>query len=145
MAGRRRALRPVPVDLGELADFAGGGVDGGDALLDLETGRVWPAAVLDDPGVEVPDVEEDQARWLVVPPTASREGWRDMRDFAESLNGPVRESMLNAIEGRGAFSRFRRALDLSGEDVLDSWLAFREERRLGRARAWLAAEGYTPA
>jgi hypothetical protein len=34
-------------------------------------------------------------------------------------------------------------VDRAGEDLRDQWLEFREERRLGRARAWLAAEGYT--
>jgi hypothetical protein len=38
----------------------------------------------------------------------------------------------------------RRELDWAGEDMVDNSLAFRDERRLGRARAWHAAKGYTP-
>ena len=66
-----------------------------------------------------------------------------MRDFAEILPEPDDQRLRDAIEGRGAFGRFRRQLDSAGEDVRDQWLAFREERALGRTRAWLAAEGYT--
>lgn len=40
---------------------------------------------------------------------------------------------------------FRRFKDTLAEwpDLLDAWYAFSEERELGRARAWLADEGYT--
>lgn len=52
-----------------------------------------------------------------------------------------------AINGRGAF---RRLGDVVGEDSRHeaAWLAFRDERRSDRVRAWLAAwlaeEGYDP-
>jgi hypothetical protein len=49
-----------------------------------------------------------------------------------------------AVDGRGAFGRFRRVLDDWPHDR-DDWIQFSEERRQGRARAWLASQGYQPA
>ena len=47
-----------------------------------------------------------------------------------------------AIVGRGAFRRFKDVLT-RWPDLLDRWYAFTEDRQRGRARAWLAAAGYT--
>jgi hypothetical protein len=79
----------------------------------------------------------------MLPTPTSRERWRDMRDVTGLLPEPDQQRLRDAVDGRGTFSRFRRELDRAGEDVRDRWLAFREERALGRARAWLAGEGYT--
>jgi Uncharacterised protein family (UPF0158) len=146
LVGAGTGRRPVPVDLSELADLLEGGQSGdADGLLDLATGQIWPGELLADPApaLDLPDVDEDPDRWLAVPPRPSHDGWRDMRDFAELLPEPARQRLGEATDGRGAFSRFRRELDRAGEDVRDQWLAFREERALGRARAWLADEGCT--
>ncbi|MBC7632034.1 MAG: hypothetical protein H7290_11315 [Flavobacterium sp.] len=48
------------------------------------------------------------------------------------------------LTGRGAFRRFKDQLP-TWPDLLDRWHAFSEDRQRGRARAWLAAEGYGPA
>ena len=52
--------------------------------------------------------------------------------------------MARALEGRGAFRRFRDELT-RWPDIEDRWYVYSAERRRGRARAWLAAEGFTPA
>jgi hypothetical protein len=49
-----------------------------------------------------------------------------------------------AIGGRGAFRRFKDQLSRWPE-LPERWYAFCEDRQRGRARAWLAAEGYAPA
>lgn len=144
LVGECTGRRPVPVDLGELAEFLEGGVNGGaGGLLDLVAGQIWPDEVLEEACIDVPDVEEDPDRWLPLPIPTSGDGWRDMRDFTESVPEPARQRLRDAIDGRGAFGRFHRELNRAGEDLGDRWRAFREERALGRARAWLADEGYT--
>lgn len=51
----------------------------------------------------------------------------------------LRERLERAIEGRGAFRRFR---DLVHEEGLaQQWDAFSADRQAGRARRWLADEG----
>lgn len=46
-----------------------------------------------------------------------------------------------AIQGRGAFRRFRDVLG-RWPDELERWFEFAAERKRGRARAWLADAGY---
>jgi hypothetical protein len=49
-----------------------------------------------------------------------------------------------AIEGRGAFRPFRDVLD-RWPDLAEQWYAFSDDRRIDRAREWLADAGYRPA
>jgi hypothetical protein len=139
---------PVPADLEMLADLLESDPmrsDGGH--LDLATGEAWPQVAFDDSLTGFGDEEagedlDDSERWLPVPALDSREGWRDMRDFAVTCADPaLAEDVLGAITGRGAFSRFRRALD-DHPDHIRRWRDFREDRRTGRARSWLAHAGY---
>jgi hypothetical protein len=65
-----------------------------------------------------------------------------MEWFIATLEDANRAERLGiAIEGRGAFRRFKDVLSRwPGE--MDRWLAFSDERKRGRAREWLAAAGY---
>ncbi|MEV7189377.1 UPF0158 family protein [Kitasatospora sp. NPDC093102] len=56
-------------------------------------------------------------------------------DFADRLE--------IAIAGRGTFRRFKDVL-ARREDELRRFRLFAEERHRGRARAWLAGNGYRP-
>jgi hypothetical protein len=77
-----------------------------------------------------------------VPNIGSREGWRDMANFIATVDDRVvADRLVAAIEGRGAFSRFRRELDRRPE-LIGPWKAFSAECRVGRARSWLACAGY---
>jgi hypothetical protein len=46
-----------------------------------------------------------------------------------------------AIAGKGAFGRFK---DVLSPEELARYYQLSDERKRGRARAWLAAEGYRP-
>jgi Uncharacterised protein family (UPF0158) len=135
----------VRADLDGVADLLEGSLDMGfGGLLDFETGYTWPQAIIEDWGGdgEAPDADADPDRYLYVPNEGSREAWRDMRDFAADVQDPAtRERLLDAIDGRGAFSRFRRVLD-QHDDLRAAWYAYSTEARTGRAREWLAGEGY---
>ena len=139
-------LRPVPVDLEELASVLEGDPAHGGGRIDLRTGEVWPHSVFDDftDDDEEEDDDEDDSRWLWVDPRGSRSGYRDMELFIDTLDDPALVDRLTlAIAGRGAFRRFK---DVIAADpvVADRWYTFSEDRLRGRARAWLAAQGYTP-
>jgi hypothetical protein len=139
-------LRLLPVDLGELAAILEGDPAQGGGRIDLRTGEVWPQAAVDyareteggDPDDEDPD------HWLAVWCEGSRDAYRDMEDFIETVAGEDRADRLSiAISGRGAFRRFKDVLaGWPGE--LERWYLFSDERQRGRARAWLAAAGYAP-
>jgi hypothetical protein len=49
----------------------------------------------------------------------------------------------DAVQGKGAFSRFRRAIDRA--NLAEEWYCFADDRRWGRARQQLADLGLRPA
>lgn len=140
-------LRPLAVDLEELASALEGDPAYGGGRLDLRTGEVWPETALDD--LEDDDDEQDgdgeDERWLWVESRGSRPGYRDMEAFIVDLDEPeLADRLAIAITGRGAFRRFRDVI-ARWPDLAERWFAFAEDRTRGRARAWLADEGYAPA
>ena len=144
-AGPTPLLRPVPVDLEDLAGVLEGDPSFGGGRLDLLTGEVWPQTAIDD-RLEVGEEAEsdDPDRWLWVICEGSRAGYRDMVEFIGTVDDPDRADLLGiAIEGRGAFRRFKDVLARwPGE--LDRWYGYADDRQRGRARAWLAEAGYHP-
>jgi hypothetical protein len=139
--------RPVPVDLEELGDALASDVGDEPAVLDLETGEVWPALPFgfdDDVGEDGPG-PPDGVRTVAVWPEGSDDAYRDMQDFVASIrDDDIADRLSIAIQGKGAFRRFRDVLD-RWPDEASRWYAFSEDRRFGRARAWLADAGYRPA
>lgn len=138
-------LVDLPVDLEALSELLEDGQGEGGAI-NLRSGEVWPMLVVDDTeetGEEAPDLE-DQDEWLLVHRGGSRPGYRDMEVFIATVADPAMVDRLSiAISGRGAFGRFRGVLQRD-EDLFGRWYGFSDERRLGRARAWLADAGYRP-
>ena len=137
--------RVVPVDVEMLGTVMEGdlSVSSGGGYLDLRTGEVYDDSATDPMmvGAEVAiDVDEDPDRWLRFDRTGSRDGWRDMTAFAERQRDvALRERLEKAIEGKGAFGRFR---DLVHEENLaEQWYAYSTDRQMGRAREFLADEG----
>ncbi|WP_269432740.1 UPF0158 family protein [Gordonia sp. HS-NH1] len=137
--------RPIAVDLEMLSDEMEGDPNrstGG--LIDLSTGFVYNDEML-DPGVldEEIDVEEDPDRWLRFDCIGSRDSWLDMADFATRTSDPdLRSRLERAIEGRGAFRRFRDVVHEAG--VSQQWYGFSTDRKFGRARESLVRHGIRP-
>ncbi len=142
--GEPLAGRMVPVDL----DLLGIELEGDPGLsaggyVDLATGEVYgdsataPLIVGEDAAI---DVEAEPERWLRFEPIGSRDGWRDMAAFAErQCDTALRERLERAIQGKGAFRRFRDLVH--DEDLAQQWHAFSSDRQHGRAREYLADEG----
>jgi hypothetical protein len=143
---RREPLpgRVVPVDLELLSIEREGDVSystGG--YVDLRSGQVYgetatdPAMVGEDAAI---DVEDEPDRWLRFDTTGSRDGWQDMAAFAErQRDDRLRDRLEQSIQGKGAFRRFRDLVH--DENLSEAWHVFSTDRQLGRARAYLAAEG----
>ncbi len=144
--GPQPLLRSLPVDLEELAMVLEGDPTHGGGKVDLNTGQVWPDPVYDDylDDDEGEDEEENHSSWLCVDPQGSRSGYRDMELFIDTVPDPhLAELLTVAITGPGAFRRFKDAL-CGHPEAADRWYALREDRVRGRARSWLASQGYTP-
>ncbi|MBA4022787.1 MAG: hypothetical protein C0482_10535 [Gordonia sp.] len=138
------AGRVLPIELDMLGDaLEGGVVESSGGYVDLITGEVYDGSATDADVVGddmAINVEEDPDRWLWFDRADSQSGWRDMATFTErQRDGNVRERLERAIEGKGAFSRFRDVV--YGEGLGDRWNAFSTDRRIGRAREFLADNG----
>lgn len=138
-------LRPLPVDLEQLADVLEGDPLTSGGRIDLHTGQVWPQTLFDyAEETEEDDELDDDERWLAVFSEGSRAGYRDMEHFIAAIAEPdLADRLRRSLEGRGPFRRFRDELR-HWPDLESRWYAYSSERHRGRARAWLAAQGFTP-
>lgn len=144
--------RPVPVDLDGLSSCLESSPVNGGGRLDVETGEIWSAEAegLDGGeglglGEDEPADFEDSDRWLWIDGVGSGVAYRDMVDFAATVTDSVLGDRLDvALDGRGAFRRFKDVLDRD-PDELTRWHVFSGDRRRGRARAWLAMHALKPA
>ncbi|MFJ8789023.1 hypothetical protein [Streptomyces sp. NPDC102462] len=136
--------RPLAVDLEVLAMLLEGDPVESGGRIDLRTGECW-AAFTDEwsPG---PDAEEaeDPGPWLDVPALGSRAAYRDMELFVEEVgDAALADRLRSALGGRGGFRRFKDVLACD-DRARRRYHLFSDERKRGRARAWLAEEGYCP-
>lgn len=137
-------LRPLPVDLEELSGLLEGDPAWGGGRIALDTGECLPALADTEESWDE-DEPEGTERWLEVPCAGSGDAYRDMEDFIATLDDQDLARFLGiAIQGPGAFRRFKDMLATSPAQLQRYWL-FSAERQHGRARAWLADQGYRPA
>lgn len=90
----------------------------------------------------VDDVEDLEDRDLVaIAATSSDESYQDLVDFSTRVRDPrARDLLLRAIEGRGAFRRFKDTL-FEFPHLRKDWFAFHDTRMERRAIEWLRDEG----
>lgn len=118
----------------------------GGGQIDRRTGEVWPQSAIEyaEELGEINEDDDDPERWLWVHCEGSHDGYRDMEWFIDDLEDPQFAGLLaRAISGRGAFRRFKDTLS-ERPDLMTRWYAFSNDRQRGRARSWLAIEGYVP-
>jgi uncharacterized protein UPF0158 len=64
---------------------------------------------------------------------------QDMADFAEDISDDrARRRLGRAIQGKGAFRRFKDELHQEYPDLLPAWYRFSDTRARRRAVEWLA-------
>jgi hypothetical protein len=143
LEGKARELRPIALDLEELASVLEGDPLHGGGRIELATGEIWHGSPYDDPVDLDHEALNDPERWLPVE-AGSHDGWRDMAEFAAAVpDRALAQRLERAIQGRGAFRRFRAVLD-ERPDELTRFHRFADERQRGRARRWLADHGLRP-
>ena len=79
-------------------------------------------------------------RFIRVPAQESRDGYRDMADFAEAIGDKhLQDLFFVALNEKGAFRRFK---DVLGDypDEREQWFKFSEEKAKQRVLDWLEAE-----
>jgi Uncharacterised protein family (UPF0158) len=107
-------------------------------LINPETGEIvfWTS----DTGIDGhTPVDLDELDLIDIGPLPSWIWYQDMADFAEGITGerPGRR-LARAIQGKGAFRRFKDQLHEEHPGLLPAWYAFRDARATRRAVQWLA-------
>jgi hypothetical protein len=120
------------------------------AYLDLETGRVaWvpipgSSADLETDDEESNIVDEHPGRFAEIPPVDSSEEYELMVHFADEVDEPdVREKLALALDGAGAFRRFRDVVSRY-PDLSSRWASFRHRELAEIAGKWLNSIGVEP-
>ena len=132
------ALRDVPIDWEALEDAFENNAPEVHSYLQLATGEV--IRVVD--GVADPQMHARIAAdvgYLRVDPVSSREQYRWMERFIPMVEDLELRGRLNqAIDGKGAFRRFKDVLMAHAEER-ERWFTYRSERLKTFMDAWLGA------
>lgn len=158
-------IRKLKVNISELVSE----MDLGDnyeltAYLDTETGEIismpdnvmWAAEEGGEAVADLADWEKEllrtaesifgdnENRFLEIPHRQSYEGYNLMVAFAETVHSKgLREKLAIALDGKGAFRRFRNVLN-DHPDELERWYAFKDESMREEAVRWLIVNGIEP-
>src|SRR5262245_11455768 len=131
-------LREVPVDWEALEDAFENNAPEVHSYLHLTTGEVL--RVVD--GVADPQMHariSADPNYLRIDPVSSREQYRWMERFIPMVDdAELRGKLAHAIDGKGAFRRFKDVLMTYGGER-ERWFAFRSERLRTFMEAWLNA------
>ncbi|KXA94752.1 hypothetical protein AKJ65_03550 [candidate division MSBL1 archaeon SCGC-AAA259E19] len=135
----------LKVDLDDLCWAYEDAYLGNSYYLDIETGEVLffsDNLTGTEGGPEGIEEIEDEVgdRYIALPRTSPREGYRDMEEFIETVEDEdLKEKLSIAIDGKGAFRRFKDVLN-QYPDERERWFEFKGNRTEKRVRRWLEAE-----
>jgi len=142
-AGSKQTMREVPVDWEALEDAFENNAPEVHSYLHLGTGEVL--RVVD--GIADPEMHAriaSDTNYMRVDPVSSREQYRWMERFIPMVDDPeLAERLTHAINGKGAFRRFKDVLMSYGPER-ERWFAFRSERLRVFMEAWLDAHALVP-
>ncbi|MCI0596734.1 MAG: UPF0158 family protein [candidate division Zixibacteria bacterium] len=131
-----QAARRVRADLAELISaFADGRLEN-EYYLSLRTGKIQllTDGTSEDERQELYQSEEE---YILLPKKRSRDGYQDLLDFIGAVgDNALREKLSTAVQGQGAFRRFKDVL-LAYPDDRRKWFNFSNERDEARLREWL--------
>ncbi|MEO7037994.1 MAG: UPF0158 family protein [Polyangiaceae bacterium] len=141
--GGPQQLRDIPVDWEALEDAFENNAPEVHSYLHLATGEVL--RVVD--GIADPEMHTriaSDTTYMRIEPVSSREQYRWMERFIPMVDeGELRDQLSAAIDGKGAFRRFKDVLMTYGTER-ERWFAFRSERLRVFMEAWLSAHGLAP-
>jgi hypothetical protein len=142
-AGTGQPPRDVPIDWEALEDAFENNAPEVHSYLHLSTGEVL--RVVD--GIADPEMHQritGDTSYMRIEPVSSREQYRWMERFIPMVEDkPLSDLLVQAIDGKGAFRRFKDVLMSHGAER-ERWFAFRSERLRVFMEAWLAAHALKP-
>jgi hypothetical protein len=109
-----------------------------ESFLDLENGDLLSIAEGEpDAAARRAKVANNPDRYLRIDPASSREQYRWMERFVGAVQDlPLRERLLVAIDGKGAFRRFKDVL-LAFPAERERWFAYRSELLHLHIQTWI--------
>src|SRR6185295_20142718 len=142
-AGAGQPPRDVPIDWEALEDAFENNAPEVHSYLHLSTGEVL--RVVD--GIADPEMHSriaSDTTYMRIEPVSSREQYRWMERFIPMVEeGELRDQLTAAIDGKGAFRRFKDVL-MAHAPERERWFAFRSERLRVFMEAWLGAHALRP-
>jgi hypothetical protein len=136
-------MQEVPVDWEALEDAFENNAPEVHSYLHLNSGEVL--RVVD--GIADPEMHSrisGESTYLRIESVSSREQYRWMERFIQMVETPPLRAALNqAIDGKGAFRRFKDVL-MSQSVERERWFVFRSERLRVFMEAWLTAHSIAP-
>ncbi|MDH5670557.1 MAG: UPF0158 family protein [Myxococcales bacterium] len=133
-------IREVPIAWETLEDAFENNAPEVHSYINLVSGDV--IRVVD--GIADPAVHAriaNDASYMRIDPVSSREQYRWMEHFIATVTEPeLRQRLVTAIDGKGAFRRFKDVLMAYPVDR-ERWFSFRSERLRTAMEAWLEAHG----
>jgi hypothetical protein len=141
--GVAQATRDVPVDWEALEDAFENNAPEVHSYLHIGSGEVL--RVVD--GIADPEMHAriaSDTAYLRIEPVSSREQYRWMERFIPMVDDAhLRGQLSQAIDGKGAFRRFKDVL-IAFTAERERWFAFRSERLRVFMEAWLTANALSP-
>jgi hypothetical protein len=141
--------RSVPIDWDDLEMALTMHMEEHTCYLNLRTGKVEMAAdslLGDDVGPSEEEIDTGLAEGYLIhiEPLSSSVEYDWMVEFAESVSDPrLREKLEVALDGRGAFRRFKNVLaDYPSER--ECWFAFRDGQLWKAMEEWLVDHDIEP-
>ena len=127
------------LDLGEIATALADQTDYEHRwLINPQTGEIvfWTS----DAGIDgQTPVDLDELELICIDPLPSYIWYQDMADFADQISDErAGRRLARAIQGKGAFRRFKAQVHEEHPQLLPAWYAFRDARACRRAVEWLA-------
>jgi len=136
----KTALRKVPVAWEALEDAFENNAPEVHSYLNLANGDV--IRIVD--GVAEPQMHTriaSDSDYLLVDPVSSREQYRWMERYIATVEeSDLRQKLVSAIDGKGAFRRFKDVL-MAFPVERERWFTFRSERLRTAMQVWLDAHG----
>ncbi|HEY2734464.1 MAG TPA: UPF0158 family protein [Polyangiales bacterium] len=134
----KTGLRKVPIAWEALEDAFENNAPEVHSYLNLDNGDV--IRIVD--GVAEPQMHTRIAGdpdYLLVDPVSSREQYRWMERYIATVEEPdLRQKLVGAIDGKGAFRRFKDVL-MAFPVERERWFTFRSERLRSAMQTWLDA------
>ena len=109
-----------------------------DSWINLETGDIYNKWDFEAEGLDEEEIEDLlwQGKIISLPMRYELNEYNDMVLFADSIeNEEIRNKLYKALNGKGAFSRFKKEIAYLG--IREKWFAFRDEHLKEKVKQWL--------